>query len=273
MQVKLLHISDLHYRMQYKSSNKAFAYDSIFPNMVPPMQQLDICLQKMGEKEREQLSAVLISGDMTEYGTQEDYKQLHTEIEKRFPDIPIIVTPGNHDERQTFQKGWLGWETVKDEPYCYIRRLGSVSILSMDHSYPGSADGKIGWYQCDWLKKALESEKGQAILLMTHHHLLPRQAEFPACEVTEGFNEILRRSSISMILCGHTHQLYRGFYENIPYRTAMSLSFVGEDQEQRVCMRGSCGYSLYEFDNNNGILIRERHEALGTQEILGYVKF
>ena len=28
-----------------------------------------------------------------------------------------------------------------------------------------------------------------------------------------------------------------------------------------------------EFDNNNGILIRERHEALGTQEILGYVKF
>lgn len=50
MQVKLLHISDLHYRMQYKSSNKAFAYDSIFPNMVPPMQQLDICLQKMGEK-------------------------------------------------------------------------------------------------------------------------------------------------------------------------------------------------------------------------------
>ena len=234
MQVKLLHISDLHYRMQYKSSNKAFAYDSIFPNMVPPMQQLDICLQKMGEKEREQLSAVLISGDMTEYGTQEDYKQLHTEIEKRFPDIPIIVTPGNHDERQTFQKGWLGWETVKDEPYCYIRRLGSVSILSMDNSY---------------------------------------QAEFPACEVTEGFNEILRRSSISMILCGHTHQLYRGFYENIPYRTAMSLSFVGEDQEQRVCMRGSCGYSLYEFDNNNGILIRERHEALGTQEILGYVKF
>ena len=79
---------------------------------------------------------------MTEYGTQEDYKQLHTEIEKRFPDIPIIVTPGNHDERQTFQKGWLGWETVKDEPYCYIRRLGSVSILSMDNSYPGSADGK-----------------------------------------------------------------------------------------------------------------------------------
>ena len=37
--------------------------------------------------------------------------------------------------------------------------------------------------------------------------------------------------------------------------------------------RKSCGYSLYEFDNNNGILIRERHEALGTQEILGYVKF
>lgn len=143
----------------------------------------------------------------------------------------------------------------------------------MDNSYPGSADGKIGQYQCDWLKNALESEKGQTILLMTHHHLLPQQAEFPACEVTEEFNEILRRSSISIILCGHTHQLYRGFYENIPYRTAMSLSFVGEDQEQRVCMRGSCGYSLYEFDNDNGTLTRERHEALGTQEILGYVKF
>lgn len=269
--MKLLHISDLHYRMQYKSSNKAFAYDSIFQNMVPPMQQLDVCLQKMGERERKQLSAVLISGDMTEYGTEEDYRQLHIEIKKRFPDIPVIVTLGNHDERLAFQKGWLGREAAKDEPYCCIQRLDSVSILSMDNSYPGSADGKIGRYQCDWLKNALQSEKGQTILLMTHHHLLPHQADFPSCEIMEEFNEILRKSSISMIFCGHTHQLYRGFYENLPYRTAMSLSFVGEDQKQKVCMRESCGYSLYEFDN--GILTRERHEALGTQEILGYVKF
>lgn len=34
---------------------------------------------------------------------------------------------------------------------------------------------------------------------MTHHHLLPHQADFPSCEIMEEFNEILRKSSISMI--------------------------------------------------------------------------
>lgn len=269
--MKLLHISDLHYRRQYTSSNKAFAYDAIFQKMVPPLQQLDVCLQKMEEEERNKLSVVLLSGDLTEYGTEEDYKQLRTEIEKRFPDIPVIVTPGNHDDLLAFQKGWFGLNTAVNRPYCYIKRLGPMSILSLDNSYPGSADGKIGQYQCNWLKNALESEKGQTILLMTHHHLLEKQAEFPSCEIAQEFNEILQQAPVAMIFCGHTHQLYRGFYENIPYRTAMSLSFVGEDLDHSVCMRGSCGYSLYEFDN--GKLIRERHEALGTQEILGYVKF
>lgn len=268
MQVKLLHISDLHYRIQYKENYEAFAYDSIFRNMVPPLQKLDVCLQQMGE---EKLSAVLITGDMTEYGTEADYEQLRKELEQRFSHVPVIVTPGNHDDRSAFQKGWLGRTTVTDEPFCYVYRLGSMSILSMDNSSPGSSDGKIGDYQCKWLKTVIEEEKHQTQLLMTHHHLLPDQADFPSCEITEDFPGIMEGSPISLILCGHTHQLYRGFYGNIPYRTAMSLSFVGKDLKQNVCMRNSCGYSLYDFCE--GKLTGERHEALGNQRIIGYVKF
>lgn len=268
--MKLLHISDLHYLAQYKAADEPSSYQSIFCKMIPPLQQLDICLDQIKETEYRELDGVLISGDLTENGTASDYERLRWQLENRFPGIPVIVTLGNHDNRRAFYQGWLG-QDASDAPYCHAARVGPLSILALDNSSRESPNGEISPSLCSWLDRAAEEESGRTTILMLHHHLLAQQAAFPACNIDPSFSNALRRRSVAMILCGHTHQLYRGFYEGIPYRTAMSLSFVGQECENITCMRGSCGYSLYKFDN--GQLTAERHEACGPQNVLGYVKF
>lgn len=268
--MKLLHISDLHYLVQYQKGPGLSSYQSIFPHMPSPLRQLDRCLRQMGESERDALAGVLISGDLTENGTAADYERLRRELEDRFPRIPIIVTPGNHDNRREFYQGWLG-QCGNDDPYCRLVRIGPLSVLSLDNSSPEHPNGEISASLCCWIQDAAEEEKNRTILLMTHHHLLSQQAAFPACCLDSAFSEVLSKHPVAMILCGHTHQLYRGFYEGTPYRTTMSLSFVGQEQDGATCMRSSCGYSLYDFDQ--GQLTSERHEAIGPQSVLGYVKF
>lgn len=76
--------------------------------MTPPLELLDRCLQLLGDEEKAQLDGVLISGDLTENGTADDYRNLRRELERRFPGIPLLVTLGNHDEKSAFREGWLG---------------------------------------------------------------------------------------------------------------------------------------------------------------------
>lgn len=268
--MRLLHISDLHYRNRYEFENEPSSYQSIFQNMTPTLELLDRCLDLLHQKGNTHLDAVLISGDLTENGAAEDYRRLRKELEARFPGTPLVATLGNHDDRAAFFEGWLE-QTPDHSPYCHTLRIGDVSILALDNSEPGYPDGIIDAQRCAWLRRAAEAEAGRELILMMHHHLLPEQATFPACEIQEGFPSLLQELPISAILCGHTHQLYRGEYAGIPYRTAVSMSFVGQDCGEDVCMKESCGFSLYHMED--GTIISEQHETIKSVKILGYVHF
>lgn len=268
--MRLLHISDLHYRNQYEFGNEESSYHSIFRNMTPPLELLDHCMDVLGHEEKAQLDGVLISGDLTENGTAADYAQLRRELENRFPGIPVIVTLGNHDDKVAFHEGWLK-QSPDDNPYCYTVRIGDVSILALDNSEQEYPDGIIDLQRCNWLRKAAEEEAGRKMILMMHHHLLPQQVTFPACEVLPEFSTILKEMPIMVILCGHTHQMYRGEYADIPYRTTASMSFVGQECGESVCMKESGGFSLYCIED--GMVTTERHEVLNPCKVLGYVQF
>lgn len=268
--MKLLHISDLHYRIAYETGDGTSSYQSIFRHMTSPLEQLDRCLNMMGENGRSELNGVLISGDLTENGTAADYEQLRRELEERFPDLPLVVTLGNHDNHAEFREGWLG-QVPDESPYCHTERIGDVSILALDNAGADYPNGIIDGARCSWFRQAALNEQGQTIILMMHHHLISQQAVFPACRVDDKFLPALHEFPVAAILCGHTHQLYRGVYGGIPYRTGMSLSFIGEDRGEITCMQEACGYSCYEF--KSGQLVAEFHEAVADQPVLGYVRF
>lgn len=267
--MRLLHISDLHFRSQYKTCENEFSYGAFFHRMTPPLELLDRCLLLLQDDPRP-IDAVMVSGDLTEDSTAEDYCLLRKELERRFPGIPLAVTLGNHDDKAAFYEGWLGQEPV-NEPRHHIVRIGSTSLLVLDSSRQGKFNGIIDSACCRWLRQAAAKEEGRTLLLMTHHHLLADQAAFSACQPDPAFPALLRELGISAVFCGHTHHAYQGTYAGIPYRTSTSMSFYGTDSAEHVCMRQAGGFSLYTLED--GVITEERHEALDPNIILGYVRF
>ena len=266
---KILHVSDIHYRREYPTADSG--YYSIFNKMRSPLLHLQqvlnsICLAEIG--------LVVVTGDLTEGGGPEDYRQLKQELKKMLGEIPFYPVLGNHDNKAAFFEGWF---EEKELPYYNsVAVQGEVTLITLDNSKEGNENGKVEEVQCLWLQQALTKVETKHCFLLTHHHLLPRQSDLPPAQYPPCFEEIIKASKIDGILCGHTHCFYEGVFAGVPYFTAPSLSFVGSEVEaieggQRVSFVEQWGGNMYWFEKE--ILTCETISALEPKRFLGQVDF
>ncbi|MGL4345085.1 MAG: metallophosphoesterase family protein [Cellulosilyticaceae bacterium] len=222
--MKFLHLTDIHFLREYPKAERG--YDAIFGNMTSPIEQLKQGLKRIDVNT---LDAVLITGDLVECGDALDYRQLKAELEVLFGEIPLVVTLGNHDIKQAFYEGWLEL-AEQNNPYHTITTIKDVTIIGLDNSDEVEQTGVLTKAHCEWLEKALKQSEGSKVILMFHHHLIPEQATIPAVGYYEDFYQMIQRSNVMGILCGHTHHAYQGTFADKPYFTADNLSFSGEDE-------------------------------------------
>ena len=104
--MKFLHLSDIHFLREYPKAEKG--YNSIFNNMTSPLIQMKRALEKINLSE---IDFVIITGDLVESGTYEDYELLTDELEGLLNNIPYIITMGNHDNKEALYKGWFKKES------------------------------------------------------------------------------------------------------------------------------------------------------------------
>lgn len=221
--MNILHLSDIHFRNQYEKAETG--YLSALYQMTSPLVHLKKCFEQI---DRSKLDAVAISGDLTEAGMQQDYRDLKVFLEKALGDIPLIVTLGNHDNKLAFREGWgltTGDVSDPDAPYNAVLDVDDVRILSLDNAISGYADGIIIPEQFLWLKNALSDAVGRKVVLVLHHPLLANQADIPSASWEPDFYELIKNSGILGILCGHTHHSYFGSFADVPNTTAPSMSF------------------------------------------------
>ncbi|MCP4697581.1 MAG: TIR domain-containing protein [Gammaproteobacteria bacterium] len=111
--MNILHLSDLHFRADTDTSGNGYG---------PLAEDLKT------ELECEQLDAVILSGDIASYSTQEEYKNakqfLHQVCEEFDLDFEhVVIVPGNHD---------LNW-TLSKEAYELKRREQYQGPMDTDH--------------------------------------------------------------------------------------------------------------------------------------------
>lgn len=241
--MKFLHLTDLHFLSKYPDIPTG--YGSFFKHMTSPIDQLEIALKFVDE-----FDAVLISGDLVESGTKEDYSQLKSHLHHLLGDVPIIVTLGNHDIKSEFYQGWLN-EAPSLQPYNYYYELHDTAIISLDNSHPHYPNGIIDRSQCQWLRETLSKIDSKQIILMMHHHLVEEQFSMSPAQYDAEFYQLIADSRIDMILTGHTHHAYRGVFAGKPYFTADNLSFSGEDfLDGYVRFEERSGINLCVLENN-----------------------
>ncbi len=263
--MKILHLTDIHFCLTYEPCD--FGYKGMMSEMENPLIYLKNCLNHVLSKTK--LDLVLISGDLTEDGSPEDYRFLKMWLENELGEVPIVVTLGNHDIKTHFRQGWLEEEGT-DLPYNVVKNFTDFVVISLDNAVYGLSDGHLAESQFQWLESQLKGLDGKPIFLMTHHHLIENQSSVGHLPESKRLLYLIKNYSVTCVLNGHTHHAYTADIEGIQYYTGMGMSFVGEDEGAGfVRFDQRYGYNLYHVDQ--GKIIRQTTENFIPHKVIDRV--
>jgi 3',5'-cyclic-AMP phosphodiesterase len=152
------------------------------------------------------VDAVLVTGDVADHGTVEEYQEAHRVL--RAPS-PVLMCPGNHDRRASFRQVLLGDPDGGDGPVNQVHQLDGVAVLLCDSTVPGSDGGHLDDETVAWLEEALAATPDRPALVAMHHPPVAlgipfvdaiRQAEAHRLEAV-----LRRHRQVVAVLCGHAH--------------------------------------------------------------------
>ncbi len=197
--LNLLHISDLHFGPAY------------VPDVGEAVLRAAVELAP---------DIVVASGDFTQRAKEQQFADARAFLD-RLPQVPLIVTPGNHDVplyrvlERLFQPYALYKKHIADELDSVFVR-DDVVIVSINSTSPLLAvtNGRIDRSQLDFCTKAFRAApQSAAKIVVAHHHFAPapdyddqNDVMWRAREAVDRFNEL----GVELILGGHLHRAYIG---------------------------------------------------------------
>lgn len=194
---------------------------------------------------------VLITGDLVDAGSADEYARLATELARL--EIPYRLIPGNHDARATLRAAFPAqpWDGEGDAFCQYVDDTWPVRIVGLDSLVPGEVAGSLCDTRLDWLDRVLTRDPGRPTIVMIHHppfetgidHMdrLPLRG-------AEAFAALLaRHECVLRVVSGHAHR-------------AMSATLGG-----RICT--TCPSTAHHFalDLEPGVPARWTPEPPGFQ--------
>lgn len=189
-----------------------------------------------------ELSALLISGDITNFGTHEEYQQAASWL-NTLPLLPVVI-PGNHDLMAPIShKNSLAlWEKWSDRHFPFIRFFGKVAVIGLNSALPTppfTAYGRIDRKQLQKLAGLLAElgEEGYCRVVMLHHP--PRKGLLPYRKSlinTPAFSRVLNTHGAELVLHGHSHDATLTTVEgtNIPLLGVSAASMASDDPQRRA---------------------------------------
>jgi 3',5'-cyclic AMP phosphodiesterase CpdA len=196
--ITLLHVSDLHFGPPY------------LPHVGEAVQAFAARLSP---------TAIIASGDFTQRAKPEQFAAARAFLD-RFPHVPTVVTPGNHDvPLYRFAERML-------DPYRHYRehilaeldtvtRIPGATIVALNSTAPHRAltNGRIHRWQIELARKAFaETSEDELRILVAHHHFAP-PPDFEGGEVMPKAQRALDAFTgmkVDLIMGGHLHRAYIG---------------------------------------------------------------
>ena len=154
------------------------------------------------------IAFVVITGDITELGTNDEIKRAKQIFDAL--KVPYHIIPGNHDTGWS-ESGGVSFSTIFGNDkfsfeYSGIRFLGCAS-----GPYVRMSDGHVPRSAINWLDKELKTVKDQQPVIFLNH--------YPIDNGLDNWYEItdrLRNYNTWAILCGHGHTNKAMNFEDIP---------------------------------------------------------
>jgi outer membrane protein assembly factor BamB/predicted phosphodiesterase len=189
---------------------------------------------------------VVITGDITELGTNEEIKRAKQILDSL--DIPYYIIPGNHDTGWSESGGVMFSKVFGNDKFSFeyngIRFLGCAS-----GPYVRMSDGHVPRSAINWLDKEIDNLKPQQPVIFLNH--------YPIDNGLDNWYEItdrLRKQNTWAILCGHGHTNKAMNFEDIP-------AVMGRSNLRAKAEIG--GYNLVDV-RMDSILFTERRPGIET---------
>lgn len=214
----LIHISDTH----------LLAGDRLLGDAYDTRANLNAMLDRIEKVEG--ANALVITGDLTEFGETDAYrvlKQMVEPVAERMR-IPVIWIAGNHDERPEMRRDLLG-EDYSQKAIRHSFDLDGLRLIALDSTVPGWHHGRIDDEQLDWLRDKLRQPAPHGTILALHHPPLP--SHVPMFDILElqnqkEFAEAIEGSDVRAILAGHLHYSMSGSFAGVPTFVAAASCYT-----------------------------------------------
>lgn len=214
---QFIHLSDLHVRWHKDASENSSLHFVV-----------EQILKRYDKREK---PAVIISGDITDDGREQQYLQAIKLLEPlKANGFTLLVTPGNHDYgpagnvyteaalkrfEQIVLREFLGHAVPEQgEFYPYVMELGSIVFVGVD-SVVAKADaplhfaaGEVGAPQREALlgilNRYVEVEQNKIVVTYFHHHPFDRRRVMQMDDAAQVMNLLSGRSDF--VCFGHDHE-------------------------------------------------------------------
>lgn len=194
--ITLVHASDVHFGKPFRpSAAEAF----------------------LAAVERLSPDAIVISGDFTQRAKVHEYQAAAAFLE-RLPDLPIVVTPGNHDvpvyrvfERLVASR--RNYRRYISDELDTVTRIAGATLVSLDSTSPYTAivNGRLRTDQLEFARSAFAaSPAGDVKIVVVHHNLAPAP-DYDGDDAVPRARRILKafaEMGVEVVLGGHLHRGY-----------------------------------------------------------------
>ena len=156
--------------------------------------------------------AVLITGDLTDAGGIDEYRQLRTLLERLA--IPWHLIAGNHDERGNLRAVFGDRpELASDDGFVHhVFDVSDVRVIALDTLDPGSGAGRLCPARLAWLETQLDASRDRPVVIGMHHPPFACGIGFMddirlAPDDSRALDALVRRHpNVERIVCGHVHR-------------------------------------------------------------------
>jgi 3',5'-cyclic-AMP phosphodiesterase len=218
---------------------------------------------------------VVVAGDLTAEGYAPQFRQAKKYLD-RLGDLEMVVIPGNHD---LMNVGFLHFRDAfgKSERVLRIpfrdgdgseRGARNATIVAVNSSKPDLAEGEVGHFRYDWIRKSFYEYPDDYRIFVLHHHLVPLPGTGRERNIVWDAGDVLALVSeleVDLVLSGHKH------VPNVWQFGEMLLVNSGTASSYRVRGYTRPSYNVIEVDDEK-VRIIQKYPGLGEIVAANYVR-
>ena len=154
--------------------------------------------------------AVVITGDLTDLGTPDEYGFLRGLLEPLV--MPLYLIPGNHDDRGALREafrdhGYLGQSQSFIQ---YVIEDHPLRIVALDTVVPRASGGELCAERLEWLERTLAQSRDKPAVVVMHHppfRTFIEGMDAMGLRDPQPFAEVIKaHPQVEAVLCGHVHR-------------------------------------------------------------------